>query len=244
MSNTVQSKAKSSTLKHLAIIMDGNARWASSNGLKASDGYLKGAQTASNLIRCIKKYDIPYLTLYTFSHENWRRSEDEVRGLIDLFVDYLKQNKQELIDNQVQLKVLGRIAHLPPEVLNLIHQTTQETQLPDARYTLVIAFGYGGKQEIVDACQKIIQSHVKQVSEELIQAHLYDPHMPAVDLLIRTGGMLRISNFLLWQIAYAEMIFLDKFWPEFNEDDLQFCLNDYHARKRTLGIRMQDDLDK
>ncbi len=224
-------------INHLAIIMDGNARWASEKGLSKSEGHRAGANIIKKLLPYFIELNIPYVTLYTFSSENWRRSKTEVTFLLKLLRYYLKNETTLLHQNGIKIKVVGRLDMLDNILQKQIYDAIELTKHNNNKITLCIAFSYGGRAEIVDACQKIINSNKTEISEYEFSNYLYDPGMPDVDLLIRTGGVCRISNFLLWQSAYAELYFLSKYWPDFNKQDILEVLNNYSKRKRTFGAR-------
>lgn len=223
-------------IRHLAIAMDGNARWAKREGLTKMEGHKHGAENAKKLLPIVSNLAIPYLTLYSFSYENWKRSESEVSYLLGMLSHYLKYEVSSLIKNGVKLKVIGNLSKLSSSLRAEIDKVTKATE-SNNKITLCIAFSYGGRQEIVDACQKVIDSGIDKITEEEFKNYMYDSEMPDVDLLIRPGGVFRISNFLLWQSAYSELYFLDKFWPEFTEADLLEAISDYSRRKRNFGAR-------
>lgn len=227
---------KKHNINHLAIIMDGNARWARANNLSKAQGHQKGAEVAKALIPIIAKLDIPYTTLYAFSSENWQRPADEVEMLIKLLTFYIQSEADNLNKNGVKLKIIGKLDKLSANLQEEIKQTIDLTK-HNNKITLCIAFSYGSRTEIVDACQKIINSDVKEITEEHFKQYLYDPEMPDVDLLIRPSGEHRISNFLLWQAAYAELYFSNKFWPEFDEAELNKAIENYSTRTRRFGQR-------
>jgi undecaprenyl diphosphate synthase len=226
----------SQQLKHLAIIMDGNARWASQHNQTKASGHKKGAEAAKNIIKKAANLGIPYLTLYAFSSENWYRPLEEVSILLDLLRYYVKNEIGELHNNGIKLKVVGKLDKLDnklsQDILSAMELTKNNTKM-----TLCIAFGYGSRIEILDACQKIIDSGTKEVSEKIFKESLYDPEMPDVDLLIRPSGVYRISNFLLWQSAYAEFMFIEKFWPDFDDEDLENAVDEFAKRQRNFGRR-------
>lgn len=228
--------SKVRNIKHLAIIMDGNARWATKAGLSKAEGHKRGAENIRDILTCAVENNIPYLTLYAFSSENWQRENSEVATLIDLLKFYLHQEAVPLAKNGIKLKIIGKINKLALQLQEEINHTINLTR-KNNKLTLCIAFLYGGKDEIIDACQKAIQSGKKIITVEDFKSYLYDPEMPDVDLLIRTGGVYRISNFLLWQSAYAEFYFCKKYWPDFKKNDLIKALDDYAKRKRTFGTR-------
>ncbi len=223
-------------LNHLAIIMDGNARWAKKHNKTKAEGYKKGAETAKSLLPYTSNLGIKYLTLYAFSSENWQRPPGEISILIDLLSHYVKKEIKILSDNGIRLKVIGTLDKLS-KILQKKIKKAVELSKNNSEMTVTIAFGYGSRTEIVNACQKILDSGVKKITEKNFKEFLYDPEMPDVDLLIRPSGVYRISNFLLWQAAYAELYFINKFWPDFNEEDLKLALINYSKRKRNFGGR-------
>lgn len=223
-------------VNHLAIIMDGNARWASNNKVPKSDGHKAGAGNLKKLIPNFIELNIPYVTLYAFSSENWRRSKAEISFLLKLLQYYLKNETASLHEKGVRIKVIGRLNQLNQPLQKQIYEAIELTKHND-KITLCIAFSYGARAEIVDACQKIIDSGKTTINEEEFKNYLYDKEMPDVDLLIRTSGLLRISNFLLWQAAYAELYFTDKYWPDIHKDDIIAAIDNYSKRKRTFGTR-------
>jgi len=223
-------------LHHLAIIMDGNARWAKKNSKTKAQGHKQGAEVIKTLLPSVSKLGIKYLTLYAFSSENWQRPESEVLLLLKLLNNYVDSTKKQLLEHGIQLKIIGKLDRLSASLLSKIDEVVDLTK-NNSKMTLTIAFSYGSRSEIVDACQNVIDSGNKIISEENFKDFLYDPEMPDVDLLIRTSGVYRLSNFLLWQAAYAELYFTDKLWPDFNEDDLKEAIQNYSRRKRTFGAR-------
>jgi undecaprenyl diphosphate synthase len=223
-------------LKHVAIIMDGNARWANDHGLPKSEGHKKGAENVKKMIEAAIDLKIPYFTLYAFSSENWNRNNDEVSGLVKLLNHYLQQELDVLDKYGIKFKLIGKLNRLSKLVQKRINNTVESTKYNN-KMTLCLAFSYGGRAEIVDACQKLIDSDIIHVTEDDFRNYLYDPEMPDVDLLIRPSGVYRISNFLLWQSAYAELYFCRKYWPDFKKEDLIDAIKDYATRKRTFGCR-------
>lgn len=223
-------------INHIAIIMDGNARWASLNGFTKAEGHKMGAEAIKNLIPNVMQLGIPYLTLYAFSSENWKRDHVEISVLIKLLSYYLKKEIKLLTKNGIKLKIIGKFDRLSKAVQKRINEAIELTK-DNNKMTLCIAFGYGSRIEIVDACQKAMNSGKNNITEDDFKNYLYDPDMPDVDLLIRTSGVYRISNFLLWQLAYAELYFCEKYWPDFTKDDLIEALDDYAKRTRTFGAR-------
>lgn len=224
-------------IKHLAIIMDGNVRWAKANRVAKAEGHKKGAEVAKVLVPQISTLGIPYLTLYAFSSENWNRPADEVSLLINLLGFYIENELKILNNHQIKLKVIGNMDKLGTNLRRKIIEATESTRY-NTGMTLYMAFGYGSREEIVSACQKIVDAGELKLSEEMFRQYLYDKDMPDVDLFIRPSGVYRMSNFLLWQSAYAELYFTDKFWPDFSIDDIIKAIEDYSTRTRTFGGRL------
>ena len=223
-------------LDHLAIIMDGNARWAKLNNTNQANGHRKGAEVIKSILPHLSEMRIKYLTLYAFSSENWQRPKMEISMLMDLLSSYLLDETQLLNEYGIKLKIIGNLTKLSSVLQKKIADCVERTQ-NNSKATLCVAFSYGGRSEIVDACRKIINSKITVITEDNFKNYLYDPEMPDVDLLIRTSNSYRISNFLLWQLAYAELYFLDKFWPDFTIDDMKTAILNYSNRKRTFGAR-------
>ena len=222
-------------INHLAIIMDGNGRWATNQNLDRIAGHKKGAQSAKIIIEACSNLHIPYLTLYAFSRENWNRPIFEIDSLMSLLGGMLTNELKELERNNIVFQVVGRIEDLPRSiqkiVINAIEKTKNNTGL-----ILSLALSYGGRQEIIDAINKIIMSEKKEIiDEEIVKNHLYCPEIPDPDLIIRTAGEYRLSNFLLWQSAYSEIYISKKNWPDFTEKDLIEALQDFNKRNRTFG---------
>lgn len=223
-------------IKHLSIIMDGNARWASHNSLSRAEGHRKGAEVAKKLILQTLSLNIPYLTLYTFSSENWQRPADEILLLMQLLNYYVESEIKTLHKNSIRLKVAGNLDKINKDLKNKITGGMELTK-HNNKMTLCLAFSYGSRDEIVQACQRIIDSNIKNISEKSFSEFLYDRDMPDVDLYIRPGGFYRMSNFLLWQAAYAELYFTEKLWPDFSIEDVKEAIKDYSTRKRNFGAR-------
>jgi len=219
---------------HVAIIMDGNGRWAKERGLPRIEGHRKGAEKAEKVVEWAADLNIDYITLYAFSTENWKRPWDEVKFLFTLFVDFIKKRVNRMKDEGVKVKIMGRREGLPQEILDVWDWVEEETK-NEERITLVIAFNYGGRAEILDAVNKIIKGKIDVVDEKTFRKYLYIPELPDPDLVIRTSGEMRISNFLLWQIAYSELIFVKKYWPDFDKEDLKFALEEFSRRQRRFG---------
>ena len=223
------------SLNHLAIIMDGNGRWAKDKNLDRISGHKEGAKSAKKIIETCSNLKIKYLTLYTFSTENWDRPQFEVDSLMTLLSGMLNNEIKELEGNNIIFKIVGRIEDLPTSVQKIVSNTVERTQ-NNTGLVLSLALSYGGRQEIVDAMNKILESKKsKIIDEEIVKNHLYCPEIPDPDLIIRTGGEFRLSNFLLWQSAYSELYISKKNWPDFKEKDLIAALEDFNHRKRTFG---------
>ncbi len=226
---------------HVAIIMDGNGRWATSRDLPRLEGHRVGRESVRTVVRTAAKIGISYLTLYTFSLENWQRSEDEVQGLMIILEEVLRAEYEELNKNGVQLRAIGRLDLLPDDTRRALDDTMSRLKHND-RMILTLALSYGGRAEIVDATRRIAKE-VKEgkidpedIDDSTLQRSLYDPEIPDPDLLIRTSGELRISNFLLWQIAYTEILVTDVLWPDFREQELMDSITSYQKRKRRFGL--------
>ena len=221
-------------MNHLAIIMDGNGRWAINRKKPRVFGHKEGAQVAKKIINDCVNRKIPYLTLYTFSKENWSRPPKEVDTLMNLLSTMLDSELDNMLRNNIRFNVVGKIEDLPRKTreftLNSIEMTKNNTGL-----VLTLALSYGGRQEIIDAINSMINSREKIINEEILKNHLYCPELPDPDLIIRTAGEYRLSNFLLWQSAYAEIYTSSKNWPEFGEKDLEKALDEYERRNRTFG---------
>ena len=225
---------KNSSINHLAIIMDGNGRWASQKNQQRVFGHEKGAQTAKKIIDDCVKRGIPHLTLYTFSKENWSRPKHEVDTLMILLSKMLKNETENMLRNNIRFNIVGKIGDLPVKTRDWVSSTVEKTK-NNTGLVLTLALSYGGRQEIVDAVNSLIKSEVKIINEEIMKNHLYCPEMPDPDMIIRTGGEYRLSNFLLWQSAYAEIYICNKNWPDFDENELDKALKEYENRNRTFG---------
>ena len=226
--------------KHVAIIMDGNGRWAKDKGLPREFGHQNGVNSVKSIVQEAYKSGVEYLTLYAFSIENWDRPSDEVRSLMSLLVSTLRDEFDEIFDKDIKLNAVGEINSLPKEVVSELEFIINKTK-NNRKMNLTLALSYGGKQEIFNAV-KMIADKVKNnlielnnFDDSIINSHLYTKNLPDVDLLIRTSGEQRISNFLLWQIAYAELYFTDVYWPDFSKDDFNLALENYKSRERRFG---------
>ena len=227
-------------LRHVAIIMDGNGRWAREKGLSRLKGHQAGAESVRAVIRACRKAGIKYLTLYAFSIENWIRPKQEIHGLMNLLNRFLKDYEYELHDNGIRLRVIGRIQDLPKGVQEKLARVMKATEdYKDGQ--LLLALSYGGRTEIVNAVRQIAK-RVKAgeldpdaINESVISQHLYAPDVPDPDLLIRTSGEMRISNFLLWQISYTEIFVTKVLWPDFREKEFMKAIGEYKRRQRRFG---------
>ena len=230
------------SIKHVAIIMDGNGRWAKERELPRSDGHAAGAQRVLDLMESIRKHNISYLTLYAFSTENWKRSKEEVGFLMDLLARFLDENQEKIKQNRIRLLVTGRMEELPDFCVERLKKVIRYTA-EDYDHTLILALNYGGRQEITDAVRKIAagvkngEIQAEAITEQTVADHLYLPGIPDPDLMIRTSGEERISNFLLWQLSYAEFYFTDIYWPDFDDEQLEKAINTYYKRNRRFGGR-------
>ncbi len=225
---------------HIGIIMDGNGRWAESQSMERISGHIQGVETVKTVVESCVKLKIPYLTLYTFSKENWNRPKKEVDGLMSLLSSSLKSELEKLNRNNIVLQIVGKIEEMPSSLQELIMDTANSTK-DNTGMTLALALSYSGRQEIIDATNKIISSNEKDINEDTFKNYLYSPKTPYPDLIIRTGGENRLSNFLLWQSAYSEISISEKNWPDFAEDDLISALNDFGSRTRKYGKVLGED---
>ena len=238
--NLIDTINKDNLPKHLAIIMDGNGRWAKQKGLLRALGHESGTKAVRETVETCAKLGIENLTLYAFSTENWNRPKLEVDTLMKLLIKSLKNELKTLMDNNIKLITIGNFEKLPSSAQKELSQVIFQTKDND-RMTLTLALSYGSREEIVSAIKEI-SSKVKNniisidaIDESIINQHLYTQNLPDVDLLIRTSGEHRISNFLLWQIAYAELYFTDVLWPDFREKDLYEAIISYQKRERRFG---------
>ena len=226
--------------KHIGIIMDGNRRWAKAKGKIASFGHKEGAKTLENIVRYANKIGLEYITVYAFSTENWKRAEDEVNALMMLLQSYLDEYSKRADSENIKVKILGDITVLSKgmqkSIINCMERTKNNTGI-----TFNIALNYGGRDEIINAVKNIAQQvndgnlEVEKINEEIISNNLYTKGQPEPDLLIRTSGELRLSNFLPWQLVYSELLFVDKNWPDFTESDLDDAIIEYQKRTRKFG---------
>lgn len=226
--------------KHIAIVMDGNRRWAKRRGLPTSVGHRAGAQTLKKIVDFCTKIDVDVLTVYAFSTENWKRSKEEVEGIMNLLREYLKEIGKDIKEKDVKFKIIGDITQLDRDIQLSIHNLEEETK-SCTKLQFNIALNYGGRQEIVYAVKNIAAEvkennlEIENIDESTISQNLYTQNITDPDLLIRTGGELRVSNFLLWQIAYTELWFTKEYWPDFTTKTLSKAINEYKKRIRRFG---------
>jgi undecaprenyl diphosphate synthase len=222
--------------RHVAIIMDGNGRWAEKRGLTRSAGHQAGFERIRSVVTTMLKHDVKYLTIYSFSTENWNRPADEVQGILKILADNIDSEAAALHKNNVQVRHIGRLAELSPDIQAAIQRACSLTA-QDKRMILSVAFNYGGRTEILDAVKSLIERNYQpaDINEALFEKQLYTAGIPPVDLLIRTGGELRISNYLLWQAAYAEFYFTKVLWPDFTPKQVELALNAFSQRQRRFG---------
>lgn len=226
--------------QHIAIIMDGNGRWAKKNGMNRLMGHKEGVISVRKISEAIGQLGINYLTLYTFSTENWDRPKEEIDALMELMITAIQNESKDLMTNNVRLKAIGDMDRLPPatyeNLINTIRKTSKNTGL-----NLTLALSYSSRWEITEAVKKISTAvkngslSIDQINEKTVSEHLVTHGTPDPDLLIRTGGERRISNYLLWQLAYAELYFTDTYWPDFREEELYAAISDYQQRERRFG---------
>lgn len=221
---------------HVAIVPDGNGRWAELRGLPRLQGHQAGAENMRRMVEYLKGYPISYVTLYGFSTENWTRPQEEVNGLFKLLREFITKHVASIHEMGIRLRHLGRLHELPPELQQAITSAVELTR-NNTRMTLSVAFNYGGRGEIVDAVRRIIGDQISPgaVNENLLEKYLYTAGLPSVDLLIRTGDELRLSNFLIWQTAYSEYHFTRVLWPDFGKRDMDRALSAYSQRERRFG---------
>ncbi|MBW1680392.1 MAG: isoprenyl transferase [Deltaproteobacteria bacterium] len=226
--------------RHVAVIMDGNGRWAKNRGLRRVQGHEEGARAVREVVRATRELGIPWLTLYAFSEENWKRSEHEVKALMRLLVRFLEKETDEMMENGIRLQAIGRLEKLPRKTRNALREAVRKTDA-GKEMVLTLALSYGGRQEIADAVAAIARDvalgalQPENITEESLAGRLYTAGMPDPDLLVRTSGEFRISNFLLWQIAYTEIYVTPTLWPDFGRDEYLKAIADYQKRERRFG---------
>jgi len=224
--------------RSVAIIMDGNSRWAAGEGLTVADGHREGTRALRRTVEAAIDLGIESLTVYAFSTENWLRPPEEVDALMEIFGETIERELPDLAKQGVRTRFVGRRDRVSGELRERMENLEAETAHRD-RLSLWIAFDYGGRAELAEAARRVVEAGLRpdEIDEDVLATFLYAPELPDPDLLIRTSGELRISNFLLWQLAYAELIFTDRRWPEFGEDDLRSAVAEYAARQRRFGAR-------
>ncbi len=226
--------------KHIAIIMDGNGRWAQSRGLPRVAGHKEGVEAVRRTVDACKKLDVEHLTIFSFSTENWRRPQTEIDALFGLLKLFVKKDLARLHKEGVRIRIIGSREGLPSDVLKLVDECEEKTK-NNSEFNVNIAFNYGARAEIVEATRAIAEDVAKgclkadSITEATLQSRMWTQDLPDVDLLIRTSGELRISNFLLWGIAYSELLFLDVLWPDFGRADLEQAIDDFKNRNRRFG---------
>ena len=220
---------------HIACVMDGNGRWAQQRGLPRTEGHTAGEQALFEVLDGADELGVRWFTVYAFSTENWRRPVDEVQFLLRFNEEILLNRQKELHERNIRIRFIGRRdRRVPRRLVRRIEEAAELTQ-GNTGLTFTIAFNYGGRAELVDAVQRIVDSGVKRVSEKTIVRHLYDPEMPDPDLVIRTSGEYRVSNFLLWEMAYSELVFSETLWPDFRREHLYAAIKEYQDRNRRYG---------
>jgi undecaprenyl diphosphate synthase len=223
---------------HIAIIMDGNGRWARSKNLDRISGHREGMKSVRAVVKAAKDLGIGYITLYAFSAQNWKRPKSEVDALMELLKHYLLKERGKLIENGVRLNAIGRLHELPEEVSDVLRDTMEMTK-HGSEMTLTLALSYGGREEIVDAVRKLFvdkRTHSDAIDQSALSKALYTGDMPEPDLLIRTSGEMRLSNFMLWQVAYAEIYITKTLWPNFRRRHLVKAILNYQSRERRFGL--------
>ena len=222
------------SLDHVAIIMDGNGRWGLKKNKSRNYGHLKGIKAVETVIKSSLIKKIPYLTLYTFSTENWGRPDNEINFLFDLIRKSLKKKIKTLIKQGIKVNIIGQTRRLPKDIIKIVKKI-EKKPLKNKQITLSLALNYGSKEEIVNACRKLTLKKNKDININNLNEELYTHNLPDPDVLIRTGGTKRLSNFLLWQLAYTEIFFIDKLWPDFNQNDFNKIVAQFDKIKRNFG---------
>ncbi|MBT8038139.1 MAG: isoprenyl transferase [Verrucomicrobiae bacterium] len=226
--------------RHIAIIMDGNGRWANARGLPRRDGHRAGAESVRNAVETCRQLDVDFLTLYAFSSENWKRPQKEIDALMKLLERFLREKLPELLQQNVRFQTIGKLDMLPGKCRQQIHKAETDTR-NNTGLTLILALSYGSREEITDAARALAtraaagEIDPADIDTDLFSRHLYTANTPDPDLLIRTSGELRISNFLLWQISYSEIVISPKYWPDFRDADLRAAVDEYARRHRRFG---------
>ena len=219
-------------LNHIAFIMDGNGRWGLKKRRSRNYGHLNGVKTVQKIVEASIIFKVPIISFYVFSSENWKRPKAEIKYLFNLIKIYFKKEINNIIKNKIKINVIGRLNHLPKDVKNTLLNVIKKTK-KNKKLIVNLAINYGSKNEIIDSTKKIQQSN-KKINHQNIEKNLYSS-LPFPDILVRTGGQKRLSNFMLWQLAYAEIFFLDKLWPDFSKNDLSKIIKKFHKIKRNFG---------
>ena len=233
-------KDSKKNISHIAIIMDGNGRWASARGLPRYEGHTQGLKTLRKLLKELRDFDLKYLTIFSFSLDNWRRPEEETSKLMQLLRKFISNDLSELHNNNVRIKIIGSRSNIPKDILSLIKGAEDLTSENKGLY-LQVAFNYSGRHEIINASKRIALAASKgdldpsNINSDIFESHLYTAGVPDPDLIIRSGSEKRISNFLLWQLSYAEVYFEECLWPDYNKTKLERAIEDYSNRSRRFG---------
>ncbi len=232
----IKNIVEKTNLKHIAIIMDGNRRWAKAHFLPSASGHKKGVEALKTIVKAAHSFGVKYITVYAFSTENWKRPKDEVNFLMELLAATISNEVLELDKNNVKLKFIGDLSMLSDNLQKILNDAEEKT-LNNTGVNLQIALNYGSRNEIVNAVKNIIKSRIKEneINEDIISDNLYTKNIPEPDLLIRTGGEKRISNYLLWQIAYSEIYVTDVLWPDFNKREFGLAITEFSERQRRYG---------
>lgn len=218
---------------HLGFILDGNRRWAKKHGLPTYEGHLAGYHALKDVILRAADCGVRFVSIYAFSTENWKRSQEEVKGLMNLAMRVFKTDIEELIKNQIRVRILGARDGIPPKLLKAMEEVEQKSK-DFTRTTVAVCFNYGGQREIIDAANACLAAG-EPVTEQTVRAHLYEPDIPDIDLVVRTSGEERLSNFMLWRVAYSEFHFIDKLWPDMRPADVDDIIKEYSRRNRRFG---------
>ena len=221
-------------LNHVAIIMDGNGRWGLKNKKSRNHGHLKGIKSVETAIKFSLKKKINYLTLYTFSTENWKRPKSEINFLFDLIRNSLKNKIKKIIKQGIKVNIIGKKKGLPNDIVKIVKLIEKKT-FKNKKITLNLALNYGSKEEIINACKNLALKKIKPINIKNFEKQLYTKNLPDPQILIRTGGTKRLSNFLLWQLAYTEIFFIDRLWPDFSEKDFNNIISNFYKIKRNFG---------
>ncbi len=232
----MNTKVEPEVPKHIGFIIDGNRRWAKKHGIPTYEGHLAGYNAIYDIAKTLFDAGVGFVSIYVFSTENWKRSENEVKKLMGLVLRLLKSDLHIFQENNIKLLVLGATNHVDQKILDAIVEAEEQTA-NNTGGTMAVCFNYGGQLEIADAVKKIVNAKVApgDITPELVEQNLYAPEVPPLDMVVRTGGDQRISNFMLWRSAYSEFLFLDKLWPDMTKDDVTDILNEYNKRHRRFG---------